>query len=247
MQITKLLMLSLANRYITSSRLHQKQTQKQHASLPGWQSSDTQNATTTKSSTLPSNKTNICDRDKALQVILQKVLHHSIPNHTTNTVLFCSVPQQASATCNNPTLHSSSTSRANEPRDPLKDTQQLSWLLRGVQRQSKATTRLPINPKMLQQLIESVLGKRHLSRYKWYLYATPISIAYFGCLRAGEVSYPSTHSFHPKQHLTIKDIIIHQNTVQLLLTSSKTDQFRRGATIIIGPSKQNICPVQITN
>ena len=27
---------------------------------------------------------------------------------------------------------------------------------------------------------------------------------------------------------------------------SKTDQLRRGATIIIGPSKQDICPVQIT-
>ena len=130
--------------------------------------------------------------------------------------------------------------------DPLKDTQQLSWLLRGVQRQSKTRTRLPINPKLQQQLIESILNNRHLSKYDRYLYATTISIAYFKCLRAGEVSYPSTHSFHPKQHLTIKDIIIHQNTVELRLKSSKTDQFRRGATIIIGPSKQNICPVQIT-
>ena len=130
--------------------------------------------------------------------------------------------------------------------DPLKDTQQLSWLLHGVQRWTKTRIRLPINPKLLQQLIESILNNRQLSKYDWYLYATAISIAYFGCLRAGEVSYPSTHSFYPKQHLTIKDIIIHQNTVQLRLKSSKTDQFRRGATIIIGPSKQNICPVQIT-
>ena len=66
--------------------------------------------------------------------------------------------------------------------------------------------------------------------------------------KSSEVSHPSTHSFNSKQHLTkyIKDIIIHQNTVQLRLKSSKTDQFRRGATIIIAPSKQNICPVQIT-
>ena len=40
--------------------------------------------------------------------------------------------------------------------------------------------------------------------------------------------------------------MIHQNTLQLQLKSSKTVQFRRGATIIIGPSKQNICPVLIT-
>ena len=130
--------------------------------------------------------------------------------------------------------------------DPLKDTQQLSWLLRGVQRQSKTRTRLPINPKLLLLLIQSILSNRHLIKYDRYLYATAISIAYFGCLRAGEISYPSTHSFNPKQHLTIKDVTIHQSTVQLRLKCSKTDQFRRGATIIIGASKQDICPVQIT-
>ena len=42
------------------------------------------------------------------------------------------------------------------------------------------------------------------------------------------------------------DVTIHQSTVQLRLKCSKTDQFRRGATIIIGASKQDICPVQIT-
>ena len=51
-----------------------------------------------------------------------------------------------------------------------------------------------------------------------------------------DVSYPSTHFFNPKQHLPIK------STVQLQLKCSKTDQFRRGATIIIGASKQDICP-----
>ena len=112
--------------------------------------------------------------------------------------------------------------------DPLKDTQQLSWLLRGVQRQSKTRTRLPINPKLLLLLIQSILSNRHLIKYDRYLYATAISIAYFGCLRAGEISYPSTHSFNPKQHLTIKDVTIHQSTVQLRLKCSKTDQFRRG-------------------
>ena len=132
--------------------------------------------------------------------------------------------------------------------DPLKDTQQVSWLLCSVQRQSKTRTRLPINPKLLLLLllIQSILSNRHLSKYDRYLYATVISIAYFGCLRAGEISYPSTHSFNPKQHLTINDVTIHQSTVKLQLKCSKTDQFRRGATIIIRASKQDICPVQIT-
>ena len=83
--------------------------------------------------------------------------------------------------------------------DPLKDTQQLSWLLRGVQRQSKTRTRLPINPKLLQQLIESILSNRNLSKYDRYLYATTISIAYFGCLRAGEGSLISIYTLLPPQ------------------------------------------------
>ena len=49
--------------------------------------------------------------------------------------------------------------------DPLNDTQQLSWLLCGVQRRSNTRTGLPINPKLLQQPIESILSNRHLSKY----------------------------------------------------------------------------------
>ena len=142
---------------------------------------------------------------------MQEVFRHSIPHHTTNTLLFCGIPQQASATCNNQTLHSSSTGRANDPRPGglIQGHSAAVLAPRGVQRQSKTTTILPINPKLLQQLIESILSNRHLSKYD--------HVAYFGCLRAREVSYPSTHSFHSKQHLTIRDIIIHQNTVQLEL------------------------------
>ena len=78
-----------------------------------------------------------------------------------------------------------------------------------------------------------------------YLYATAICLAYFGCLRAGELSYPSTHCCHHKQHLTMRDIKVHNNTVQLWLKQSKTDQAKKGATIMVGPSKADICPVHI--
>ena len=63
----------------------------------------------------------------------------------------------------------------------IRFTQQLSWLPRGVQRQSKTRTRLPINPKLLLLLIQSILSNRHLIKYDRYLYATAISIAYFRC------------------------------------------------------------------
>ena len=113
--------------------------------------------------------------------------------------------------------------------DPLKDTQQLSWLLCGVQRQSKTRTRLPINPKLLLLLlIQSILSNRHLIKYDRYLYATAISIAYFRCLRAGEISYPPTHSFNPKQHLTIKDVTIHHSPAQYSYGSNAAKQISSG-------------------
>ena len=129
--------------------------------------------------------------------------------------------------------------------DPLKEAQQLTLLLRGLNRHAQTRQRLPINPKLLQLLIQSILSTKGICKQDRYLYATAISLAYFGCLRAGELSYPSVRSYNPKQHLTVRDITIHNNTVQLWIKHSKTDQFGKGATIIIGPSKTDTCPVLI--
>ena len=103
-----------------------------------------------------------------------------------------------------------------------------------------------VNPKLLQLLIQSILSTKGICKQDRYLYATAISLAYFGYLRAGELSYPSVRSYNPKQHLTVRDITIHNNTVQLWIKHSKTDQLGKGATIIIGPSKTDTCPVLIT-
>lgn len=85
-----------------------------------------------------------------------------------------------------------------------------------------------------------------MEKHDKYLYATAICLVYFGCLRAGELPYPSTHCYHHhKQHITMWDIKVHNNTVQLWLKQSKTDQARKGATITVGPSKADICPVHI--
>jgi len=42
-------------------------------------------------------------------------------------------------------------------------------------------TRLLINPKLLQQLIQALLSNRYLNKYVQHLYATLISITYFEC------------------------------------------------------------------
>ena len=76
-------------------------------------------------------------------------------------------------------------------QDPLKDTPQLSRLLHGLQRKAKKRTRLPISPTLLQQIIQTIMSNHQMRKHDQYLYATAICMAYFGCLRGGEVSYPS--------------------------------------------------------
>ncbi len=130
--------------------------------------------------------------------------------------------------------------------DPLKEPQQLNLIMKGLNKQAKTHTRLPISPPLLRTLVHTVLRMRHMEKHDRHLYATAICLAYFGCLRAGELSYPSTHSYHHKQHLTMRDISIHNNAVHLWLKQSKTDQACKGATIIIGPGNADICPVHTT-
>ena len=131
-------------------------------------------------------------------------------------------------------------------QDPLKDTPQLSRLLHGLQRKAKKRTRLPISPTLLQQIIQTIMSNHQMRKHDQYLYATAICMAYFGCLRGGEVSYPSTSCYHHSKHLTLKDVSIQDNTIILQLKQSKTDQLGKGSKIVIGQSKQAICPVKIT-
>ena len=139
-------------------------------------------------------------------------------------------------------VHSEQIRRGSQ--DPLKDTPQLSRLLQGLQ-STNTRTRLPISPVLLEQITQAFLNNQLMSKHDRYLYATAISIAYFGCLRVGEITYPSAQSFCPKRHLTLDDITIKDNTIVIHLKHSKTDQLGQGATVVIGQSKQHHCPVEL--
>ena len=90
------------------------------------------------------------------------------------------------------------------------------------------------------------MSNHQLRKHDRYLYPTAICMAYFGCLRGGEGSYPSTSCYHHSKHLTLKDVSIQDNTIILQLKQSKTDQLGKGSKIVIGQSEQAICPVKIT-
>ena len=72
-------------------------------------------------------------------------------------------------------------------------------------------------------------------------------MAFFGFFRLGELTTPSDTVFDPATHLTLKDVTIDQrenpSLVQICLKVSKTDQERRGVSVLIGSTKDDLCPV----
>ena len=63
----------------------------------------------------------------------------------------------------------------------------------------------------------------------------------------GELTVLSPTAFHPSTHITIRDIVIDKrdnpSLIQIHLKVSKTDQERKGVSIFIGKTGDDICPV----
>ena len=63
----------------------------------------------------------------------------------------------------------------------------------------------------------------------------------------GELTVLSPTAFHPSTHITIRDILIDKrdnpSLIQIHLKVSKTDQERKGVSIFIGKTGDDICPV----
>ena len=129
--------------------------------------------------------------------------------------------------------------------DPLKDTHQLSAILRGAQKQATPRTRSPISPALLQNIVTTILKSTHLRSHDRYLYVSAMTMAFFGCLRCGEITYPSTGTFNPRRHLTIKDIKLSKQVLEVIIKHSKTDQTGKGSKVIIGPGNHRLCPLKL--
>lgn len=72
-------------------------------------------------------------------------------------------------------------------------------------------------------------------------------VCFFGFLRSGEITIPSSSSYDPSVHLNFSDISLNSVTspsvVAIRLKCSKTDPFRQGVTIYIGSTNQTLCPL----
>ena len=68
------------------------------------------------------------------------------------------------------------------------------------------------------------------------------SLAFFGFLRVSE--FTCFGPFDPRIHLSLSDVWFGPScSIRLLIKSSKTDPFRRGVILSIGPSGNSLCPV----
>ena len=68
-----------------------------------------------------------------------------------------------------------------------------------------------------------------------------------GFFRSGELVVSDSGAFDPNQHLSFRDVTVddpkHPNRIFLRIKQSKTDPFRKGITICLSKTGQQLCPV----
>ena len=71
--------------------------------------------------------------------------------------------------------------------------------------------------------------------------------AFFGFFRLGELLLTKSSDFCPHRHLAWGDVAVDSNEnptmIRINLRCSKTDQFGRGASIVLGRTEVDLCPV----
>ncbi len=70
------------------------------------------------------------------------------------------------------------------------------------------------------------------------------TLAFYGFLRGGELTCPSTTQFHPARHLSTRDIKASDNALIFTIKVSKTDQLGKSVTRTIPATRTSTCPVK---
>jgi hypothetical protein len=115
----------------------------------------------------------------------------------------------------------------------------LKMAVKGATALSSAPLRKqPITYKILCPLVALLKG-----RQDELMLASAMSLAFYGCFRAGELCVPDGALFDPKLHVCLKDVSFsHKDKVLfLLLKRSKTDAKNEGVTIRVGCSTKPVC------
>ena len=126
----------------------------------------------------------------------------------------------------------------------------LDYILRGIKKNEAATgsasrERLPITPDILRKLKEVWLstGDSKDTKLIW----AACCLCFFGFLRAGELTVPSSSEYDPGVHLNVGDLTLDNATqpslVRVNIKQSKTDPFRKGVYLYLGRTGTDLCPV----
>lgn len=123
-------------------------------------------------------------------------------------------------------------------------------LLRGIKRVqaqqgSPPQVRLPITRSIMVRIKEQLAVDS--SSYRNNLVWAACCMGFFGFLRCAEFLLPDGVQFDASVHLSLADIRLVQVEpqwyVEVRIKASKTDQFRRGAQVILGATGSSLCPV----
>ena len=72
-------------------------------------------------------------------------------------------------------------------------------------------------------------------------------MCFFGFLRAGEVVVPSDTAYDSSLHLSVGDVLVDNvlapRYLEVRVNASKTDLFRRGVSVYLGVTGNELCPV----
>ena len=126
---------------------------------------------------------------------------------------------------------------------------QMALLLRGIRRSQAQygpqLVCLPITPTLMRH-IKSTLA-RHADSYDSILLWAACCVVFFGFIRCGGFLVPDSATFDPDTHLSLDDVSLDTSTSHwfflLTIKASKTDQFRQGATVALGSTGTDLCPV----
>lgn len=125
-------------------------------------------------------------------------------------------------------------------RNPCSDFERLRLLMRALKKRSgKPRQRSPVTPVMLR----AIASKLDFNCYNDLLFWCATCLGFFGFLRISEFTVEG--SFDPEFDLSIDDVSLlpHVCGAVLAIKHSKTDPFRKGASVTFGATGTPICPV----
>ena len=132
----------------------------------------------------------------------------------------------------------------------LQLTPRLQLILKGIQKSQSVThpprVRLPITIGIMKGIMHLISQKP--KTYNNSMMWAACCLAFFGFLRVSEFTIPSYTQFDEEVHLCLDDISVdcrdNPQALRLRLKQSKTDPFRRGVSIYLGTTENNLCPVK---